>query len=219
MNPRSDYQMGVRNYMAGASQYWHTTLTAEQRILWNEYAQSRGSAASQTGPNSNGGCGTKNLIPGNGGVMSGFNAFCANSTRAYSAGIVAVGTYVADPLIGVDAPNAPTGFICTYCDDTGTKTLRFAWVDPVVAPVGSVIRIWAKSLDAGVHRQILTSIALAVQTADVTQVRVALGQTVAIETVPGHYHFQLDCISPSGKASPPSNICQAEVTVAAPDPC
>ena len=87
---------------------------------------------------------------------------------------------------------------------------QLEWCDPTDAPVGSKIRIWTLSYDAGVHKQHVATVALGVEKWIPTTVRVAGGREVPIASVPGHYLFQLDCISSNGNQSPPSNTVECE---------
>lgn len=214
-NPRSEAQAGARARFDEAAKRWYTTLTDAQRALWNEYGDSLGSASGQTGPNGNGGAGTKSLIKHGGGVMSGFNAYLLNNSLTYNASIHTHAQYVDDAPVGIDAPNAPTELQCSYCDQAGTDIGLLVWIAPVVAPVGSMIRLWCLSLDAGVHLQVVANIALGTSFAEIDLLHIALGKSAHISSLLGHYHIQLDCVSPTGQSSPPSNVCQFE---AIPDP-
>jgi len=219
INPRSADQQDMRARTAAASQRWYSGLTDAQRALWNEYAQGLGSASKQTGPASDGGGGTKQLIPGNGGVMSGYNAYVMANGLAFSGGCLAMDVFEDDAPLGIDAPSAPTDLTCIYCKANGHSVIRLTWTDPVTYPPDSRLRIWATSLDGGVHKQLVANVALALETYDIEQVNIALGQLAYVEALPGHYHIQVDAISPEGLKSPPSNICQVEVTVAEPAAC
>jgi len=193
---------------------WYADLTASQRALWNEYAQGLKSASEQVGPNGNGGAGTLQVIPGDGGVMSGFNAFVKVNITAIFAGFPMISPPVPDAPMGIDAPNAPTNlYLHSYCH-IGANPCRVIlhWDDPVDAPVGSVIRVWTLSLDAGVHRQIVQLWPLATSAPYFILVKAALGAVHNVEDLPGHYHVQIDCVSPNGLKSPPSNVITVEVT-------
>lgn len=212
LNPRSVDQANMRAKAGASAQRWYSTLTGAQRDLWNEYAQQQGAAAQQTGPNGNGGAGTKSLIPGNGGVMSGFNAYVMINSLAYSGDTTAMATFVDDAPLGIDAPTAPTTLGCTWNGATCCPDLT--WVDPSEVLVGSRIRIWGVSLDGGAHRQLMTTAPLEDEAASVCQIRAALGAIYNVRDLPGHYHFQIDAIGPNGQKSPPSNICQLTVPAA-----
>lgn len=215
-NPRSAAQESIRARIAAAAKYWYAVLTDEQRALWEEYAKGMGSS---TDSNSVQGGGTKNLIPTNRGVMSGFNAFILINGLNYSAGVAPTGLYIVDAPIGIDPPNAPTnltGNCYTHSvGDPKKNYVELAWVDPLTPPdLGAGrIRIWGLSLDGGVHRQILGNEETGKQIFLVDNVRIAQGRTVPIADLPGHYHFQIDFIGTKGQKSPPSNVCQVELPV------
>lgn len=213
-NPCSLAQSSVRAALSALARMWHTDLTAAQRNLWNELAQSLKSAGEQVGPNGNGGAGILQVIPGDGGVMSGFNAFVKLNITALVAGFVFASPPVPDAPIGIDAPDAPTElYLFVYCFLPGQACRVYVrWTDPLVAPVGSIIRVWLVSLDGGVHKQIIDLVALGDLGTNIIQVKAALGATSNIEDLPGHYHFQIDCVSPSGLKSPPSNVITVAVT-------
>lgn len=213
-NPCSLAQSFARMALSALARMWHTDLTAAQRALWNEFAQGLKSGSEQVGPNGNGGSGILQVIPGSGGVMSGFNSFIQANMLALRAGFAFASPPVPDAPIGIDAPNAPTNLTFSqYCSSgIGPCEVYLTWTDPVDAPVNSVIRVWTVSVDANVHRQLTSIIPLAQETVNISSVKVALGGNVLFETMPGHYHFQADCVSPSGLKSPPSNVLTVNVT-------
>jgi len=200
--------------MSAIAKMWNADLTEAQQALWNEYAQGLKSAGEQVGPNGNGGAGILQVIPGNGGVMSGFNSFVQVNITALFAGFVFASPPVPDAPLGIDAPNAPTNLsLNVYCH-IGANPCRVIldWDDPVVAPLGSIIRVWTLSLDADVHRQIVQLWPLATPAPYFIEVKAALGAVHNVATLPGHYLVQVDCVSPSGLKSPPSNVITVEVT-------
>lgn len=70
-NPNSPLQAKMRGSLADSVRLWWT-LTAVQRALWAEYAQSLGSARADEEQMAYGG-----IIPPRGNIMTGFNAFCS----------------------------------------------------------------------------------------------------------------------------------------------
>lgn len=219
-NPCSLVQASVRAALSALAKMWHTDLTAAQRALWNELAQGLKSASEQVGPNGNGGAGILQVIPGNGGVMSGFNAFIQANVTALMAGFAYASPPVPDAPMGIDAPNAPTNLAFTQYCNSGVPPcwILVSWDDPVDAPVGSIIRLWALSLDAGVHRQIVLLAALETAGPGFTEIKAAQGAVHNLNDLPGHYHLQVDCVSPQGLKSPPSNVITVEATATC-DPC
>ena len=204
-NPCSVDQMNIRAKTSAASKRWYTTLTEGQRNLWIEFAEAMS-------PKEGDGGGTKQIIPDNRGVMSGFNAYVMINVWAFSGDITAMGTYIDDAPIGIDAPNAPTTFACVW--DVPTCCPTFTWVDPADALVGTRIRLWGVSLDGGAHKQLMTTFPLEDESGTACQIRAALGAIFNVRDLPGHYHFQLDAIGPNGQKSPPSNVCQVTVPAA-----
>lgn len=201
-NPCSLKQEGVRAKTTQSAKRWYTTLTQGQRDLWNEYAEAMA-------PKEGDGGGTKNLIPDNRGVMSGFNAYIMTNGLAFSAGVTTLVTFVDDAPIGIDAPNAPTLFGSVW--NSPTCCVGLAWTDPLDALVGTMIRVWLVSLDGGAHKQLVATVALEAEVYDLCSVKGALGASFFIRNLPGHYHIQIDAVGPNGQKSPPSNISQITV--------
>lgn len=85
----------------------------------------------------------------------------------------------------------------------GVKQLE--WVDPDDLPDGGKIRVWCLSYDAHVHRQHVATVDKGVEAFVPTTVRGARGADIPIASMPGHYLFQIDAVSPDGNRSPPSN--------------
>ncbi|MBA7552426.1 hypothetical protein ES705_44987 [subsurface metagenome] len=204
-NPSSFFQQRIRAKTAATSKRWYATLTQGQRDLWNEYAEAMP-------PKEGDGGGTKQVIPDNRGTMSGFNAYVMINMLATSANVTGGDAFLDDAPIGIDAPNAPTGLACEW--NGATCCIDLTWNDPIAVLVGSKIRVWFLSLDAGVHKQTLLGIALTLEAASICNVRVALGASTEIFNTPGHYHIQIDCVGPNGQKSPPSNVCQVTAPAA-----
>lgn len=201
-NPCSVDQANIRARTSASAKRWYANLTNGARVLWNEYAEAMT-------PKEGDGGGTKNLIPDNRGVMSGFNAYVMLNALAFSAGVSAIDEFTDDAPIGIDAPNAPTTLTCGW--ESGLCIIRLTWVDPIEVLEGSMIRIWAVSLDGGPHKQLVASVALAAETYDIDLLRIAQGAQTNVRNLPGHYHIQIDAVGPNGQKSPPSNICQMTV--------
>ncbi|MBA7592272.1 hypothetical protein ES708_34450 [subsurface metagenome] len=85
------------------------------------------------------------------------------------------------------------------------------WSDPAVVIAGSRIRIWARSRELGVHKQIISVQVLDEELQQAFFVRVAQGAHIPPSSFPGHYLLQADVIQPNGLKSPPSRT--VEVTV------
>jgi len=201
-NPNSIVQANIRAKTTQTSKRWYDILTALQRSLWQEYAEALAPKAGDAG-------GTKNLIPDNGGVMSGYNAYVMLNLLAYSADVIDMVTFIDDAPIGITPPNAPTTLACVWHEPT--CCINLTWVDPLDALVGTKIRVWAVSLDGGAHKQMRAPVALAAESYPLCNLRGALGATFNVRDLPGHYHIQVDAVGPNGQKSPPSNICQVTV--------
>lgn len=206
-NPSSGPQADIRARIGAGAKRWFGELTPPQRAIWEEYAQQQGSAEGSTGPNSNGGSGQKVVIPQNNGVMSGFNAYVMHNSLLFSAGLLASGVFIDDAPLNQDPPNAPTDL-----DEISSPPSCpvLTWVDPVGMFASDRIRLWTRSDDAGVHRQLVASVAKGVEQYIPWNLRVALGNIATIATLPGHYHWQADCVGGYGKSSP-SNVTQFSV--------
>jgi len=85
------------------------------------------------------------------------------------------------------------------------------WSDPIIVTAGSVIRIWIRSRELGVHKQLVRVVALDEEEFLLRQVSMAQGAVHNITDFPGHYLIQADVIQPNGLKSPPSRT--VEVTV------
>ncbi len=205
-NPNSIEQANMRAKTTQCSKRWYDTLTGAQRDLWKEYAEA-------LTPIEGDGGGTRHLIPTNGGVMSGYNAYIMINLWAYSADITNLVIFIDDAPIGITPPNAPTGLAGTW--DAPTCCVNLTWVDPVDAIAGTKIRVWLLSTDGGVHKQMRMTVVLAAEAAAVCSVRIALGAIANIRALPGHYLFQIDAIGPNGQKGAPSNV----IEVIAPADC
>lgn len=216
-NPNSGDQANMRARLAAAAKYWYDTLTAGQRAGWEEFAQQQGSSSDSEQAQEGG---TKVVIPDNRGVMSGFNAFCMVQCLGYSAGTHGMGDFLASAPLGIEPPNAPTDLLCVCYGDgiaPANNYFRLDWTAPVPTPnlSSARIRIWGVSLDGGVHRQLIGSVDVSLETFQIDTVKAAQGQTFDIGTLPGHYHLQVDCISGYALKSPPSNVCQPQILTTA----
>lgn len=199
INPCSIDQENMRARAAAASKRWNDTLTVNQRALWNEYAEAMD-------PKPGNGGGTKNIIPDNGGVMSGFNAYVMNNCLGYSADALAMGGFVDDAPVGQTPPNAVTNLAAVW--NAVTCCIDLTWTDPIGIHGATGIRIWLVSLDAGVHKQLVQNAVPASEAASICAVKVANGAPQNIRDLPGHYHIQLDAVNIWGQKGPPSITVQ-----------
>jgi hypothetical protein len=102
-NPRSSAQASLRARMPACNKYWKNTLTEAQRSSWNEYAQQESKTKVSRSM-------SRQIIPPQGMIGSGFNMFNRNNIALYSAGILAQNQFQADSptLAGLGKPNLPT---------------------------------------------------------------------------------------------------------------
>lgn len=206
-NPNSTDQANIRARMSASAKRWYDVLTVAQRDLWNEYAQGLGGAGE--GDQAQEG-GTKVVIPTNRGIMSGFNAYVMAMCLNYTAGIYAMGTWSDDAPLGITPPNAPTNLACNACYADPYNVIQLTWVDPAEPPALGIgrIRIFAVSLDGGVHRQQIANVAKGAQIYTFQKAKSAQGAENWIHNLPGHYHVQIDAVGQYGQKSAPSNVCQ-----------
>lgn len=209
-NPCSEEQAKIRTRISAASKRWAGALTPVQRAGWESYAKGIGSASKSKDYDKSG---TRVIIPDNRKVMSGFNAYLLLNCLAFSAETKAAGQWEDSAPNGISPPNPPTNLtcVCCHCRVPPQNMAQLIWVAPVDPPAGSRIRIWTMSLDSGVHRQLVSTSILAPWRRLVEEVTGAHGHTYKIDDLPGHYLFQIDCVSPHGLKSPPSNLCQVEI--------
>lgn len=195
-NPSSAYQAALRCNMAVLSSAW-AGLTAAQQAEWQDWADTKPGMG-------NGDGGIKNLIKGNGGIMSGWNAFVLSNQWLKSVNVAAV---TAAPL-AIASPGAPTEVAAVEAAGTITVT----WTDPVGAIAGDKIRVWLTSRNGLIHKQLFDFVAIAVETLAITTVRGAGGVAVPIASYPGQYLIQLDCVAQTGVKSGPSQTVEVTVT-------
>jgi hypothetical protein len=195
-NPQSIEQTKVRCNFAVNSAAWKG-LTPAQQAEWQDWADTKPGMGDGDG-------GIRNLIKGNGGIMSGWNAFCLANQWLVSADLPAV---TAAPL-GVASPGSPSQVAATYAANAITVT----WVDPAEIIAGDKIRIWLMSRNGLIHKQLNCVVADAIQTKDITTVQAAGGLTVPVANYPGDYLIQLDCVTQTGVKGGPSNTAEVTVT-------
>lgn len=216
-NPRSLVQQSVRAYTTFLSRAWSRDLTDAQRAGWDELAQQQGSAAVNTAPNLGGGAGSLQVIPRGGKVMSGYNCFIKHNYAALEIGIPPISPPVPDAPLGIDSPPPVTDLeVLLYCRVQVEEACSFLirWQEPFSYPVGSVVRVWCRSIDAGVHRQVvfLRPLPFSPLEIDIRHVKIAQGAIAHFEDLPGHYCFQVDVVDTHGQRSPPSNVVCDEAT-------
>jgi len=181
-------------------------LLPQQRHEWEEFALQQGSASQGA---QEVGAGTKQVIPGTRGVMSGFNAYLMNNVLVFTSGGLPAGLYVDDAPLGQPVPNPPTLLTGVWRGDICAVDL--SWTVPEAQPIVSRIRIWTVSLNAYCHKQIITNVDAVTPNVSIETIRIAKGKDSPIRKNPGEYHFQADAIDSLGLRSPPSNVFQVIV--------
>lgn len=91
------------------------------------------------------------------------------------------------------------------------NNITLTWTDPVTVTAGSKVRIWLRSRELGVHKQLNACVDIGDEAIEITQVRMAHGVPHDITDFPGHYLIQADVIQPNGYKSPPSNTVEVVV--------
>lgn len=196
-NPHSASQTSIRDRITVLSKRWYDNLSAGQRAGWNDWAQTKPGMG-------NGDGGIMNIIKGNGGIMSGFNAYLLANQWLNTISVAIVD----DAPLGLTPPSAPLNVAASYLPGHLTVT----WDLPVTIKVGARVRLWIANHQQLIHRQYVNHEAAATLTFDLTQVKGAGGVGIPIENVPGDYIVQMDTVDVDGTKSGPSNA--AEVTVA-----
>lgn len=191
-NPQSTDQATIRCNLANLAKYWFNTLTQAQRDLWETWALTEPGKGNGEG-------GILAIIRGNGGKMSGYNAFCMANQWLKSC---ALASPVATPPIDVDPPTPPLDIGCSWA----TPTLTVTWTTPVTFKESARCRIWIASHEQPVHRQLVTYAVADLDTKDITNVKGANGDVVALADVLGHYLVQMDTVDPDGSKSGPSMV-------------
>lgn len=190
-NPGSDDQAAIRNRMTLVSKRWYDVLTDDQRAGWNDWAQTKPGMG-------NGDGGIYNIIKGNGGIMSGINAYVMAN-----AWLVSIGAPIVDGApLGLTPPSAPTSLNAAYAGGVVTVT----WVEPVTHKAQAKIRIWLIHHQQVVHKQLVAVTSVEDETLALSQVKGALGNPANIANYPGEYAIQADTVDVDGTKSPGSNV-------------
>ncbi len=196
-NPQSSSQGLKRAVVALLSKRWRSVLSQVERDGWDTWA------LTQPGKGDNDG-GINNMIKGNNGVMSGFNAHILANTWLASAGI---GFKTIAPN-AAPAPTPPTTVAVTFAGGIATVT----WNTPGTAEAGAICRIWGRIEGIKGHVQLITTAAFDANTKDITSVRAAKGNNILLAALVGKtMHVQIDTVNPTGGKSAGSNVAQAVI--------
>ena len=113
-----------------------------------------------------------------------------------------------DSPLGATPPTAVTALTAAW----NTPNIDLTWVDPGTVIAGSAIRLWVRTHENIVHKQLMPAVVLTDQADAIAQVRGAQGAWLQVIDTPGHYIFQADCIQPNELKSPPSLSVEVTVT-------
>ncbi len=206
-NPISAAQGAVRARIAASARRWFSVLDDAQRAEWEQFAAEQGSSQ---GSDSQAGGGTLVVIPVNRGVMSGFNAYSLINVLGFTAGLSAIGVFFDDAPLGLKKPDPPNAISVS----SSVNQIVVDFTDPMKAFTGSRIRVWIRSIEAKIHAQQATNVALLVATAVLTTVNAANGAAIPVPA--GQYSVQLDTVGTEKTAlsalrSPPSESVKITV--------
>lgn len=196
-NAQSLSQNGTRKYITRFSKRWRSTLTQAQRDEWKTYALTQPGKGPSDG-------GINNMIKGNNGKMTGFNAFILTNMWALTAGLGPV----PDAPLAAPAPQAPSTVAVSFLAGTATIT----WVTPDPAEVGAYCRIWGRIEGIVGHVQLIVNEAYDTDTKDILAIRGANGASILFTSLVGKVlHVQMDTVNPTGGKSAGSNVASAVI--------
>ncbi|MBA7584139.1 hypothetical protein ES708_26092 [subsurface metagenome] len=196
-NPQSIQQGIKRAVVASLSKTWRATLSQVERDGWDAYALTEPGKGPSDG-------GINNMIRGNSGKMTGFNAYILANTQLNSA----VLGFVDIAPIATPAPTAPINVDVTVLAGTATVT----WIAPALAEVGAVCRIYGRIEGIRGHVQLITTEAFDTLTKDITAIRSANGVDLLLAALVGKtLHVQMDTVNPTGGKSAGSNVASAVI--------
>ncbi|MBA7584482.1 hypothetical protein ES708_26437 [subsurface metagenome] len=196
-NPQSVAQGIKRAVVAQLSKMWRSALTAQERADWNTYALTEPGKGPSDG-------GINNMIRGNSGKMTGFNAYLLANTQLNSA----VLGFVTVAPIAAPAPTAPVNV--TVGIAAGTATVE--WIAPAEVEAGAICRIYGRIEGIKGHVQLITTEAFDTLTKAIVAVRGANGADLLLSALVGKtLHVQMDTVNPTGGKSAGSNVASAVI--------
>ena len=192
-NPNSNAQQAVRALMTEARRIW-LGLSGPVKNQWLEMANLVGEYPLPPG-------GVNNIVPKLGGKQSAFNCYVGFYMRAVAAGFAAPTI----PPLAEERPNAPTNVAVNFATPNATVT----WTDPLTIEAGGFLLLWLRSPKI-YHRQYSTTLALGIETVDLTGARAGGGTTIPFTTIEAtgseRLSVQMCSINPSGLISLGSNV-------------
>jgi hypothetical protein len=198
-NPNSTDQSAIRANMEMLSKYWYGTLTQDQRDGWATWALTKPGMGTGSGS-------IRDLIKGNTGIMSGFNAFCMANQWVYTGDPAA--SVVEDAPLGATPPTPPLSVTPIWT----TPNLVVTWNGPDVKKTGAHCRLWITCRERGVHKQLIAVALATAGTISIAAVKGALGASIDLINAPGHYLVQMDTVDPDGTKSPGSVTMDVDIS-------
>lgn len=177
------------------------TLTQVQKSLWDMYAKQLKQRLGAKSPVQCGG--TRTLIKGKRGIMTGYNAFMGLNQTKFSAGFTVI---VLNAPLGIALPPAPQ--LTSFFYHKLSKTFQVLWtIDAGSVPANSRARVWMRGSFRQHNFFIAQDTTATALIAQLTSFPYRLGTLAFTANFPGGFwSIQLDVITPLGLKSSPSNV-------------
>lgn len=194
-NPQSEHQILARAAMTAFVEAWKG-LTLDQKQLWNVL-----SVDFIRGKESDARMNRGGLISLPRGPFSGYNTFIACNMNRYSSGYSAIDEILEDAPIGKAKPDPVSE---TIIGKTG-RQITYGFNFTVEEPREERVVVWIRSIDAGIHPQIIyTEARDDGNTISITEAKKTSGIWVTLPN--GVYQLQTQITNQYGLTSPPSEL-------------
>lgn len=194
-NPQSAYQTYARAAMTVFVQAWKN-LTLDQKQLWRVLAVDFIRGKESDARMNRGG-----LISLPRGPFSGYNLFIACNMNRYMSGYAPLTDILEDAPISKAKPEP----LKTFSVSKAGRTLTPAWEYITPGPLNERLEIWIRSIDAGVHPQLIyTEARNADGSTDIVHIRKTGGAWSYLPN--GVYQLQCQIVNEYGLVSPPSEL-------------
>lgn len=221
-NPQTLAQSTQRAALSELSKLWNKELTPEERVNWETFAEKFGSAYDELTKS----LGGQGIIPPGGQVMSGYNAFVRANLLRESVGYSVQNNVLRVAPMGIDPPTPPLNVTAIYDPETNCLLLSYdkpqepgptrEYEDDCADTVYEepLIRVWTQPVGNYAKINQINQIASPL---DENEECICYITEYDLEKPlhPGAIDVQLDCISPYGLRSAPSN----QVRVVIPQCC
>ena len=197
-NPHSTNQMAIRDRLTLLSKRWYDTLDDAKRAGWNDWALTKPGMG-------NGDGGVLTVIKGNGGIMSGFNAYILANQWLNTIGQAIVD----DAPLGLTPPSAPTLVSATWNVDR----LDLIWTAPITMKADAKVRLWIAHRNQLLHKQFVWAEDALLLTRSLYFALGSGGAAVLVKDYPGEYILQMDAVDIDGTKSPGGNTLIGVVPV------